>query len=141
MTIVYGPSFSLPLRRPWPFTRALIQANTPRSEEHYFLQCTHPRESENYIPMIFLHQRLKSDQVIRRSSALPRPPCDGTTSASVWPSPRQTPGPSCPYPSDRPPSGHLPDRRQALHANILQIGLRLAIAQADAKPVMTVSFR
>ena len=33
---------------------------------------------------------------IRRSSASPRPPCDGTPSASVWPSPRQAPGPSCP---------------------------------------------
>ena len=40
---------------------------------------------------------------IRRSSASPRPPCDGTPSASVWPSPRQTPGPPCPYPSDRTP--------------------------------------
>ena len=30
---------------------------------------------------------------IHRSSASPRPPCDGTPSASVWPSPRQTPGP------------------------------------------------
>ena len=39
---------------------------------------------------------------IRRSSASPRPPCDGTPSSSVWPSPRQTPGPPCPYPSDRP---------------------------------------
>ena len=29
---------------------------------------------------------------IRRSSASPRPPCDGTPSTSVWPSPRQTPG-------------------------------------------------
>ena len=38
---------------------------------------------------------------IRRCSASPRPPCDGTPSASVWPSPRQTPGPPCPYPSDR----------------------------------------
>ena len=40
---------------------------------------------------------------ISRSSASPRPPCDGTPSASVWPSPGQTPGPSCPYPSDRTP--------------------------------------
>ena len=40
---------------------------------------------------------------IRRSSASPRPPCAGTPSASVWPSPRQTPGPPCPYPSDRTP--------------------------------------
>ena len=40
---------------------------------------------------------------IRRSSASPRPPCDGTPSASVWPSPRRTPGPLCPYPSDRTP--------------------------------------
>ena len=38
---------------------------------------------------------------IRRCSASPRSPCDGTPSASIWPSPRQTPGPSCPYPSDR----------------------------------------
>ena len=45
--------------------------------------------------------------------------------ASVWPLPRQTPGPSCPYPSYRPPSGHCPGRRQALHAHILQIGLHL----------------
>ena len=41
----------------------------------------------------------------------------------------------------RPPSGYRPDRRQARHAGILQIGLRLAIAQADARPVMPVSFR
>ena len=41
---------------------------------------------------------------IQRSSASPRPPCDGTPSSSVWPSPRQTPVPSCPYPSDRTPS-------------------------------------
>ena len=33
--------------------------------------------------------------VIRRSSASPRPPCDGTPSAYVWPSPRQTPGSPC----------------------------------------------
>ena len=38
---------------------------------------------------------------IRRSSASPRPPCDGSPSVSVRPSPRQTPGPPCPYPSDR----------------------------------------
>ena len=29
---------------------------------------------------------------IHRSSASLRPPCDGTPAASVWPSPRQTPG-------------------------------------------------
>ena len=40
---------------------------------------------------------------IRRSSASPRPPCDSTSPAFVWPSPRQTQGPSCPYPSDRNP--------------------------------------
>ena len=28
------------------------------------------------------------------------PPCGGTPSAPVWPSPRRTPGPSGPYPSD-----------------------------------------
>ena len=60
---------------------------------------------------------------IRRSSASPRPPCDGTPSASVWPSSRQTPCPSCPYPSDRPPSGHRPGRRQVRHAHILQVDL------------------
>ena len=38
---------------------------------------------------------------IRRNSALPRPPCDDTPSASVWPSPRRTPEPPCPYPNDR----------------------------------------
>ena len=38
----------------------------------------------------------------------------------------------------RPTSGHRPGRRQA---RILQIGLRLAIAQADARPAMHVSFR
>ena len=68
---------------------------------------------------------------IRRSSASPRPPCDGTPSASVWSSPRQTPGPSCPYPSERPSSGHRPGRRQTRHARILQIGLRQAIAPAS----------
>ena len=26
---------------------------------------------------------------IRQSSASPRPPCDGTTPASIWPSPRR----------------------------------------------------
>ena len=53
---------------------------------------------------------------IRRSSASPRPPCDGISSVSeaeviplpsqidslsIWPSSRQTPDPPCPYPSDR----------------------------------------
>ena len=37
----------------------------------------------------------------RRNSASPRPPCDGTPSSPVRPSPRQTPGPSRPYPSGR----------------------------------------
>ena len=78
---------------------------------------------------------------IRPSSASPRPLCDGTPSSYVWPSPRQTPGSSCPYPSDRPPSGHRPDRQQDRHFHILQIGLRLAIAKADARPVMPISFR
>ena len=41
----------------------------------------------------------------------------------------------------RPPSGQRPGRRQARHTHILQIGLRLAIAQADARPAMPVSFR
>ena len=75
---------------------------------------------------------------VRRSSASPRPPCDGTPSSTVCPSPRRTPGPPRPYPLDRTPSGHRPDRRQA---RILQIGLRLAIAQADATSVMPISFR
>ena len=35
----------------------------------------------------------------------------------------------------RPPSGHRPGRRQARHVHILQIGLRLAIAQAHASPL------
>ena len=51
----------------------------------------------------------------RRSSASPRPPCDGTPSASVWPSPRQTPGP--PF---------------LIH----QIGLHLSVTQADARPAI-----
>ena len=38
----------------------------------------------------------------------------------------------------RPSSGHRPGRRQARHAHILQIGLRLATAQADARPVMRI---
>ena len=41
----------------------------------------------------------------------------------------------------RPPSGHRSDRRQARHVHMLQIGLRLAIAQADARPVMPKSLR
>ena len=41
----------------------------------------------------------------------------------------------------RPPSGHRPGRRQARHVYILQTGLRLAIAQADARPVMPIPFR
>ena len=41
----------------------------------------------------------------------------------------------------RPPSGHRPGRRQARHVHIFQIGLRLAIAQADARPAMPISFR
>ena len=41
----------------------------------------------------------------------------------------------------RPPSAHRPDRRQARHAHIPQIGLRLAIAQAVARPAMPASFR
>ena len=40
---------------------------------------------------------------IHRSSPSPRPPCNGIPSASVWPSPRRTPGPPCPYPSFRTP--------------------------------------
>ena len=39
-----------------------------------------------------------------------------------------------------PPSGHRPGRRQAIHVHILQIGLRLAIAQADARLAMPISF-
>ena len=78
---------------------------------------------------------------IRRSSASPRPPNVDIPTASVWPSSWQRPGPSCPYPSDRPPSGHRLGRRQARHVHILQTGLRLAIAQADARPAMPISFR
>ena len=39
----------------------------------------------------------------------------------------------------RPPSGHRPGKRQARHVRFLQIGLRLDIAQADARPVMPIS--
>ena len=39
------------------------------------------------------------------------------------------------------PFGHHPGRRQARHVRIIQIGLRLPIAQANAKPVMPASFR
>ena len=51
---------------------------------------------------------------IRRSSASPRPPCDGTPSASVCPSPRQTPAPPCPYSSDRTPHDPTMKRVDAL---------------------------
>ena len=34
-----------------------------------------------------------------------------------------------------------PDRRQARHAHILQIDLRLVIAHTDARPVMPIFFR
>ena len=64
---------------------------------------------------------------IRRSSASPRPPCDGTHSASVGPSPRQTPGPSCPYPSDRtPPDATMKrvDARGARHGPAPRISTR-----------------
>ena len=56
----------------------------------------------------FHHFNWRSGQVrsggIYRSSASPRPTCDCTPSASVWPSPRQTPGPPCPHPPDRTPA-------------------------------------
>ena len=41
----------------------------------------------------------------------------------------------------RPPSGHCSGTRQVRHVHILHIGLRLAIAQTDARPAMTISFR
>ena len=41
----------------------------------------------------------------------------------------------------RPPSVHRPGRCQARQAHIPHIGLRLATAMADARPVMPVSFR
>ena len=47
---------------------------------------------------------------IRPNSASPRPPCDGIPSASIWPSPRQTP---CPYRSDRTPSDAIMKRVDA----------------------------
>ena len=40
---------------------------------------------------------------IHRSRASSRPPCDGSSPASLWLTPRKTPGPSCPYHSDRTP--------------------------------------
>ena len=46
---------------------------------------------------------IRSDLGACRSSASSHPLCDGTLSASVWPSPRQTPDPLCPHPSDRTP--------------------------------------
>ena len=58
-----------------------------------------------------------------------------------WPPPSQTPGPSLPYPPDKPSSGRHPGRRQARHADILLIDLRLATAQADAEPIMSISFK
>ena len=39
----------------------------------------------------------------------------------------------------RPPSGHRPGRRQARHARIFHIGLRLVIARADAGPCRAAS--
>ena len=57
-----------------------------------------------------------------------------THSAFVWPSPRQTPGPSFPYPSDGTTSVHRPGKRQDRHAHILQIGLRQAIAMQTPGP-------
>ena len=56
---------------------------------------------------------------IRRSSVSPRPTCDGIPSASVWPSPRQTPDPPrppCPHPSDRNPPDATMKRVDALSA-------------------------
>ena len=41
----------------------------------------------------------------------------------------------------RPQSVHRPGRAQPHHAHMLQIGLRLAITQADVRPVMPISFR
>ena len=89
--------------------------------------------SSHYVYAISMSSRYGG---IRRSSASSRTTCDGTSSTSVWPSPRQTPGPPCPCPSGRPPSDHRPARRHARHAHILQIGLHLTIAQADARPVI-----
>ena len=41
-----------------------------------------------------------------------------------------------------PQTSVMPDgSRQARHVHILQIGLRLTIAQTDARPVMSISFR
>ena len=41
----------------------------------------------------------------------------------------------------RPPSVHRPDRRQVRHVHVSQIGLRLAISQADGRSVMSMSLR
>ena len=40
---------------------------------------------------------------LRWRSASPHPPSDSSPPATVWPLSRQTPGPPCPYPLERPP--------------------------------------
>ena len=60
---------------------------------------------------------------------------------SVLPSSRQTPGPSCPCPPDRPPSGYRPDRHQARHAHVLQIVLPLVTAQHRAFQNCLIGYR
>ena len=73
---------------------------------------------------LFVDSSKVSFRGIRRSSDSPRPP--------HRPGSRRV---SCPYLSNRPPSAQHPGRRQARHAHTLRIGLRLAIAQANAGPM------
>ena len=64
----------------------------------------------NYLSVVvFVHSRATAFQVRSGMGAYAGAAhrrvhlCDGTPSAFVWPSPRQTPSPPCPYPSDRTP--------------------------------------
>ena len=79
---------------------------------------------------------------IRRSSASPRPPCDGTLWASVWPSPSQTPGPPCPYPSNgTPPDANMKREGAPRHGPATRISTRKSpmggILRLPIKPAMS----
>ena len=77
---------------------------------------------------------------IRQISASSRPLCDGTSSACVWPSPRQTPGPSYPYSSGRTPRNHeanwhgpalrIPTRQNPM-GGILRVGPNVEVVDAS----------
>ena len=74
---------------------SLFHSSLEKQSAHYVILSNFRTELLNNEPLYY-----RSGQVryggIRRSSASPCPPYDGTPSASVWVSPRQTPGPSCP---------------------------------------------